>query len=191
NFLSHVSERRSSERGHLAVPPGGKLPTKIFEMRQRVQNPKVLERARARAVHLGRIDEFVPSLVREQCEGPEFAALFKVPEDFSGDALLCFFIFGVGQLRAVLHETFLCIGRFAMNLTDETYKLLPRLAVCAAILSGINGRQFPLLIPGKRIDGLREIRGESFEFLGRSLRSAAPQIGAKVEVLHAEAVALA
>src|SRR5262245_47278511 len=100
-------------------------------MRQCVQSAKVFEQAGARTVHLCRIDELVPGLMREQRERAEFPTLFEMPQNFSGDALLLFFILGFGELRAILHEALLCIGRFTMYLADKTNQLFPRLAMSA------------------------------------------------------------
>src|SRR2546429_485906 len=51
-LCAHLRGRRCAKRGHLAVPPRRKLAAQIFELGQRVQGAKMLERARATAVHL-------------------------------------------------------------------------------------------------------------------------------------------
>src|SRR6266404_8388146 len=79
-----------------------------------------------------------------------------------------------------------------MNQPHEADELVPRLPVHVAVLAGINRGEFPLVFAGKRFDRLGESGSESFYFFRRVLRSAGlPQIGAQIEVLHAEAVALA
>ena len=105
---------------------------------------------------------------------------------------MVFNIGGIGKLRTILHEHFLRVGGFLMNLTDEADQLLPRLAMRAGVFSGIDGGELPFVVAGKRVDGLRQIRDERFELFRGALRSAGlPKIGAKVQVFHAKTVAFA
>src|SRR5437899_5433094 len=79
-----------------------------------------------------------------------------------------------------------------MNQPHKADELVPRLPVHIAVLPGINRGEFPLVFAGKRFDRLGESGSESFYFPRRVLRSAGlPQVGAQIEVFHAEAIALA
>src|SRR6266566_6544406 len=79
-----------------------------------------------------------------------------------------------------------------MNQPHEADELVPRLPVHIAVLAGINGGEFPLVLAGKRFNRLGESGCESFYFFRRVLRSAGlPQVRAQIEVFHAEAVTLA
>src|SRR6266567_154187 len=79
-----------------------------------------------------------------------------------------------------------------MNQPHEAYELVPRLPVHIAVLTGINRGEFPFVFAGKRFDRLGESGRESFYFFRRVLPGTGlPQVGAQIEVFHAEAIALA
>src|SRR6266850_3160000 len=55
-----------------------------------------------------------------------------------------------------------------------------------AVLPRVNRGEFPLLFPGKRLDGLRQVRRKSFKFIRQALRRPGlPEVGADIQVLHA------
>ena len=138
----------------MAVPARRKLPAKVFEVREGVQGAEMIERARTRAVHFCGVDKLVPSLVREQRERAKFAPLFKMTEDFRGDALQLFRVRGFGKLRTILHQSFLSVRRFLMSLANESDQLLPRLAMCSPVLSRVNGSELPLVVARQGLDRL-------------------------------------
>src|SRR5207245_10663535 len=79
-----------------------------------------------------------------------------------------------------------------LNTPYEADELVPRLPVHIAVLTGINRGEFPFVFAGKRFDRLGESGRESFYFFVRVLPGTGlPQVGAQIEVFHAEAIALA
>ena len=103
--------------------------------------------------------------MREKRERTEFAAIFKMAEDFTSDALLIFKSILSGKLRPVLDEGFQRVGGFAVNEADEADQLVPGLAMRVAVFGGVNGRELPFLFPGEGLDGLRQVGGECFQFV--------------------------
>src|SRR5215470_15521237 len=58
------------------------------------------------------------------------------------------------------------------------------------VFSSIDGREFPLVVARKWIDRLSQVCNERLKFVRCAQRSAGlPKIGAKIQILHAEAVA--
>src|SRR5207249_10729338 len=121
-------------------------------------------------IDIRRFDELAPRSVREQRDRTEFATILQMSEDFAGHALLILVGQVVRQMRTMLDERFLRLGGFAVNETDEADQLVPGLAVRVAVLSGVNRGEFPLFLPGKRLDSLPQTGGENLQFLGRALR---------------------
>ena len=92
--------------------------------------------------------------MREQRERAKFAPLFKMTEDFRGDALQLFRVRGFGKLRTIFHQSFLRVRRFFMSLANESDQLLPRLAMCSPVLSRVNGSELPLVVARQGLDRL-------------------------------------
>src|SRR5882724_5062375 len=132
-----------------------------------------------------------PGLVSEQRERAKLSTAFEVREDFASDALLILECMFMGKLRAEFEEGLLRVGSFAMNETDEAGELVPGLAMRAAIFAGVNGGELPLIFSRKGLDGLGQVSGEGFQFIGRTLRcTGLPEIGTQIEIFHTEAIAL-
>src|SRR5712664_422403 len=88
NFFAHFTRRGRPERRHLTVPAPGEFLAQVFEARKLAQGLKMPGEARMRVVHFCGFDEMVPGFMREERERTEFAAIFKMAENFARDALL-------------------------------------------------------------------------------------------------------
>src|SRR5215472_6315691 len=97
-------------------------------------------------IHFCQINELVPGFVRKQSKRAQFATLFEMTKNLRGNALQLFRVCGFWKLRAILHKSFLRTRRFLMSFANESNQLLPRLAMCAAVLSRVDRRKFPLVI---------------------------------------------
>jgi len=76
-----------------------------------------------------------------------------------------------------------------MNAADEADQLVPGLAVCVAVFACVNRSQLPFVLAGKRLDSVRQVDDESLQIVRRTLRSLGlPEIGAKVQILHAKTI---
>src|SRR5262249_36947017 len=145
---------------YLTIPARAEFLAKTLQTEELPQRLKMFRKARAGAVDFCCVEELAPGFVREQSDRAQFAAVFKMPKDFSGDVLLILCHCDTGSFRAVFHERFLRVRGLAMNEPHETNQLIPRLAMHVAIPTGINGGQFPFVLAGQRINGLRKSSGE-------------------------------
>src|SRR6266403_1691421 len=169
DLLADFARMGSTKSRHLAIPPGAEILAKTLEA-----------------------EELAPGLVREKCERAQLAACFHMRQDFAGNAFLLSDRRKVGSFRAVLEERLLGVCGFAMNQSHEANELVPRLPVRVAVLAGVNRGEFPLVFAGKRLDRRSQSGRQSFYFSGRVLRSTGlPQVGAQIELVHAETIALA
>src|SRR5439155_8657242 len=145
----------------------------------------MFSQARVCLVDFRRFDELAPGPVCKECDGTELAAIVQMSDDFARDANLIFAGHVVRKMRTMFDEGFLRLGRFAMYDSYEADQLVPGLAVRVAVLSGVNRGEFPLFLPGKRLDGLPQTGGKNLQFLGRALRGTGlPKIRAEFQVLH-------
>src|SRR5438477_4690247 len=145
----------------------------------------MFSQARVCLVDFRRFDELAPGPVCKECDGTELAAIVQMSDDFARDANLIFAGHVVRKMRTMLDERFLRLGGFAVNETDEADQLVPGRAVRVAVLSGVNRGEFPLFLPGKRLDSLPQTGGKNLQFLGRALRGTGlPKIRAEFQVLH-------
>ena len=93
-------------------------------------------------------------------------------EDFADNALLIFQAEHARKLGAIFDQRFLRVGCFTVKEAHRADQLFPGLAMRAAVLSGIDSGEFPFLLARKRLDSLRQIRGQGFQFLRCALGSA-------------------
>src|SRR5437016_4157173 len=79
-----------------------------------------------------------------------------------------------------------------MNSAHKIDQLLPRLAVCAAVLSRVNRAGLPLVVAAEWRDAFRQFAVRRFDLFGcTSGRAEFPQSGAKIQFPQAQPVALA
>ena len=146
---------------------------------------------RASVLDFRSFDEVAPGLVSKKRERAKLSTIFEMDKDFARDAFLILKRKLRRKFRTVFDERLLRVGGFAMNETHETDQLVPGLPMGVAVFSGVNSGELPLVFSGERFDGLGQISREGFQFIGRALRRARlPEIGANVQILHAEASAL-
>src|SRR5438309_6312927 len=111
--------------------------------------------------------------------------------NFAGNAFVIFMSGVVSEVGAIFDQGFLGVGCFAVNETDETNQLIPRLAMNVSVLASVDGGEFPFLLPGKRLDGSRQVGSKRFLFVWRPLQIAGlPKIGTQIQVLHAQTISL-
>src|SRR2546430_16147137 len=146
----------------------------------------MFSQARVCLVDFRRFDELAPGPVCKECDGTELAAIVQMSDDFARDANLIFAGHVVRKMRTMFDEGFLRLGRFAMYDSYEADQLVPVLAARVAVLSGVNRGEFPLLLPGKRVDSLSQTGGVYLQLLGRDLhRAGLPNIRAEFQSLQA------
>src|SRR6267378_1530691 len=145
--------------------------------------------SRLRVVYLCRFDELAPRLMREERERAQLSAGLKVCKNFTRNPLLVLITRIITNLRAVLNERLLRIGRIAVDQPDKLNQLIPRFPVSASILPRVNRLQLPLFLPGQRLNCLRQTRRQSLQLLRAAFRNAAfPQIRTQLQFFHAQPV---
>src|SRR5438046_8708642 len=133
----------------------------------------MFSQARVCLVDFRRFDELAPGPVCKECDGTELAAIVQMSDDFARDANLIFAGHVVRKMRTMFDEGFLRLGRFAMYDSYEADQLVAGLAVRVAVLSGVNRGEFPLLLPGQRLDSLSHTGAENLTLLGPRWHGAA------------------
>src|SRR5215469_8413591 len=116
---------RSAKRHHLPVPSRAQVLSKPLEMEKTTQSIKMLQKARARVVHLGLFQELAPRLVRKEGDGTQFPAALAMRDDFSRDAFLFLHRTVAGGLGTKFEEGFLGICGFSMNQPHQRDQLIP------------------------------------------------------------------
>src|SRR5262249_14071924 len=97
----------------------------------------------------GRPDELLPAWMREKAEETQVTAASQVAVNLGCSLLVLLQVRIVGEFRLVLNEQLLTAAGFKMHLLHQREQLFPGFAVGAAILSGIDGREFPPLAAGQ------------------------------------------
>src|SRR5207245_8324347 len=142
---------------------------------------KMIREFRLAAVNPGRLNEPLPALVSQEAKEAQAASASQMAMDLRRRLLMLFKEWLFCERGCMLYEELLSTRRLDMDLLDECEQFLPSLFMGAAILSRVDGRQFPSLAAGKDTDRLPEFACGLVQGIRRSGPiDALPKIGTEL-----------